>query len=282
MKNPRAFDNFERLSLSNFSCEAHYWHKKGASNEYVILMHGAGCDHEMFEDQAEIFPERYGIIAWDARGHGASKLRNGKRFDFFDMRDDCLKLFEIHKIEKAILVGQSMGGNLAQEIAMRRPDLIRGLALIGCTKNAQKLTAREKALLKMSGLILRCYPWKFLVRQSANACGLTDHAKNYVEKCLRKIGKKRFIEIMMSLPECLSENVGHTFEMPVLLICGDADKTGNIKKALKQWAEEDPSCELCIIENAGHCANQDNPGAVNECILRFIKEINGSKRRILS
>jgi pimeloyl-ACP methyl ester carboxylesterase len=63
----------------------------------------------MFEKQIIIFENIYSIIVWDARGHGFSKLNNGKKFSFQDMYFDCLKLFEIHNIKKSILIGQSMG-----------------------------------------------------------------------------------------------------------------------------------------------------------------------------
>jgi pimeloyl-ACP methyl ester carboxylesterase len=101
------------MNFSNLNCEINYWYKKGIGNDYIILLHGAGCDHLMFEKQIEIFGKEYTVIAWDARGHGLSKLDKGRRFNFEDMYFDLLKLFEIYGIKKAILVGKSMGGNLS-------------------------------------------------------------------------------------------------------------------------------------------------------------------------
>jgi pimeloyl-ACP methyl ester carboxylesterase len=263
------FDNFQQLSFYNLGCEIYYWYKRGESNKYVILLHGAGCDHVMFEKQAGIF-DNYHVIAWDARGHGLSKLDRAKKFGFKDMYDDCLKLLEIHKIERAIFIGQSMGGNLAQEIARRNHKLAEKLVLIDSTRNTQKLNFLEKLSIKISRFVFNWYPWKVLIRQSANACGNTESTKKYVRQCFEKMEKENFIEIMMSLFSCLREDREYKFEQPVLLICGKNDTTGNIRKAMESWPKNDDSCKLCMIENAGHNSNQDNPDKVNKSILAFI------------
>ena len=91
-----AFNDFTHMSFSRASCEIHYWYKKGNSDDYIILLHGAGCDHLMFENQIAIFGNDYTIIAWDARGHGLSKLDETTKFHFNDMYDDCIALLEIH------------------------------------------------------------------------------------------------------------------------------------------------------------------------------------------
>lgn len=264
-----SFNEFQQMTFSNLNCEVHYWYKKGTSNEYIIFLHGAGCDHLMFERQIGIFEKIYNIIVWDARGHGSSKLDNHRKFYFKDMYDDCLKLFEIYNIDKAIIIGQSMGGNLAQEIAYYRPELISKLILIDCTINTQKLTAIEKISLKLSRFIFACYPWKSLILQSANACGNTKYTKEYVKKCFEKMNKECFIEIMMSLFTCLHEDNDYKFKQPVLLVCGNDDKSGNIKKTMIGWSKED-NCKLSIIENAGHNSNQDNHDEVNTNILSFL------------
>nr|AGS53642.1 antibiotic resistance protein [uncultured bacterium contig00086] len=265
-----SFNDFQEMSFGNLDCDIHYWYKKGGDDNYILLFHGAGCDHLMFEKQIAVFENAYNIIAWDARGHGMSKLCNGRPFNFGDMYSDSLELFKIHSIKKAILLGQSMGGNLVQEIAYHSPELVSKCILIDCTKNTQKLTFLEKAGIKMSRAVFDLYPWKTLIRQSANACGKTEYTRNYVQNCFEKIEKENFIEIMMSLFTCLHEDKDFKFRQPVLLICGKDDRSGNIKKAMNIWAKNDRNCNLYMIENAGHNSNQDNPDDVNKHIKMFL------------
>jgi pimeloyl-ACP methyl ester carboxylesterase len=68
----------------------------------------------------------------------------------------------------------------------------------------------------------------------------------------------------------LHEDEDYYIDKPLLLICGEHDNTGNIKKIAKSWASREPKCEFHWIADAGHCANQDNPEAVNKLLLPFL------------
>lgn len=264
-------DDMEHLVFQNQDCDIHYWYRKGTGNKWVLFFHGAGVDHNMFESQFDIFDSTYNIIAWDARGQGLSKLENGKNFLFAEMVSDCKKLYEIYHIERAILIGQSMGGNLAQEIAYYSPELVDKLVLIDCAKNTGKLTGIEKLELKSSRYIFACYPWRTLMRQSANASADTESVRDYIYRCFKNLGKKTFVDVMMELAgSCLHEDTEYRIKQPVLLLCGVDDKLGNIKKSAGPWAKEDPNITLHMLEHAGHNSNQDQPESVNSLIRSFI------------
>jgi len=257
-------------SFHNLDCDVHYWHRLGTGDQHILFFHGAGVDHEMFEPQTGVGGDSSHLVFWDARGHGASQLAAGRAFSFEDMIDDCRKLYETLGIDEAILVGQSMGGNLAQEIACRHPEMVRKLVLIDCTKNTGKLTVLEKLTLKASSLIFACYPWGTLIRQSADACGNKAEVKQYVRRCFQRMDKATFIDIMGAVTGCLHEDVAFRFPQPVLLLCGADDKSGNIRASMTAWAQADENCTLFMIENAGHNANQDQPEAVNRHISDFL------------
>jgi pimeloyl-ACP methyl ester carboxylesterase len=262
----------QQLVFENLNCEIHYWFRKGTENKWVLFFHGAGVDHQMFHCQFEAFDETYNLIAWDARGHGNSKLEKGRKFHFEDMVSDCKKLYQIHHIKKAILIGQSMGGNLAQEIAYYNPELIHKLVLIDCIKNTARLTFWERHLLNCSNFLFKCYPWKLLIQQGANACGKNQNVKKYVKICFEKLDKATYVNIMMELRNCIHEDINFKFKQPVLLLCGSKDKLGNIKKSAHCWGNDDPNCEMHIIENAAHNSNQDNYKVVNELIIDFLNK----------
>lgn len=265
-------ENLEHLTFNNLDCNIHYWYRKGSENKWVLFFHGAGLDHEMFEAQFELFDSTYHIIAWDARGHGLSKLLPGTKFQFGHMVSDCRMLYRIHSIDLAILIGQSMGGNLAQEIAYKSPELVDKMVLIDCTKNTGKLTFSEKISLKSARLIFACYPWKILIRQSAGASSNKDGVRSYILDCFNKLNKQTFVEVMLSMiGSCLHYDAEYRFNQPVLLLCGVDDKLGNIRKVAEPWAMEDKNCTLHMIAHASHNSNQDNPAQVNNYIIEFLK-----------
>jgi pimeloyl-ACP methyl ester carboxylesterase len=262
--------DLQHKTFHNKGCEMHYWHRPGTTSEYIILLHGAGCDHRMFEPQLPIFDERYNLLLWDARGHGLSQLAPNIKFSFEDMIDDFFKLCAMHQISNVILIGQSMGGNLAQEILYHKPELVSKLVLIDCTRNTGRLTVFEKLMLNLAKPVFYLYPWKTLIRQSADACGNTEAVKQYVRECFARMKKSDFVEVMMSLTACLHEDEKYRFPTPVLLLCGADDRSGNIRKIAVSWAESDPNCVLQMINNAGHNSNQDNPDAINQAICKFL------------
>lgn len=276
-------ENMQHLVFQNLSCDIHYWYRKGSDDKWVLFFHGAGVDHVMFESQFSLFDSTYNIIVWDARGHGLSKLEHGKRFQFADMISDCKKLYELYHIGRAILIGQSMGGNLAQEIAYYSPELVEKLVLIDCAKNTGKLTSIEKMTLKSSRFMFACYPWKTLIHQSAKVSANTDSVRDYISSCFNKLDKQTFVDVMMDMVgSCLHEDTGYRFSQPVLLLCGVDDKLGNIKKVAEPWAKEDSNITLYMVEHAGHNSNQDQPGLVNALMYSFLNNNQDCKRNSLN
>lgn len=237
----------KELTFYNLDCGVHYWYIQGQENKWVIFFHGAGLDHNMFKAQLKVVPASYNVILLDVRGHGASKLKNGRKFVMEDVISDVKKLYEVNNIDKAILIGQSMGGNLAQEIVYRYPNMVYGLILIDCSQNTAKLKTIEKLSLKTSGILFKLYPWKLLIKASSLASGNEASTKDYIVECFKNISKGQFIDIMTELIKCLHEDCKFKMSVPVLLICGEDDRLGNIKKIMRKWEREDSNCTLKII-----------------------------------
>ena len=256
-------------ALKRHDCDIKYWFAEGGGRPLVFL-HGAGCDHAMFEPQFPVFTGET-VIAWDARGHGGSKL--GKEFIFADMLDDLSALLDELQICKATLIGQSMGGNLAQAFCKKYPDRVEKMVLIDCTRNTQKLSPVHNFALMFSKPLLALYPFKALVEQSAKQCGLTERTRDYVRGVFKKYDKDKMVEITLAVLKCLEEDREYVTPVPTLLLCGRQDISGNIRKAMPKWAESGRNCRFVWVENAGHCSNLDAPEFVNEEIRRFLKVV---------
>lgn len=245
-----------------------YWTNSNSDRPTMFFMHGAGCDHQMFEAQFKRFSADFNLIAWDARWHGKS---NGA-FTEFNMRvllDDALAVMAAENIRKAVVVGQSLGGNIAQELALRHPDQVAKLVVIDSTRNIQRLTWLEKWGISMAVPIFKLYSWPRLVKDSVRASSLRPEVREYMTRTMNKVGKERFIQIFAALSDILRGDEEAAFQAPVCLICGAKDATGNIRKAMAAWGSE-PGVALHVIPDASHNANQDAPDVVNEVIAAFV------------
>jgi pimeloyl-ACP methyl ester carboxylesterase len=115
----------------------------GPSNKAIILLHGIGADHRMWEPQLEVFA-KYGfyILAPDLFGHGKSS-----KVDALSMNDWEYQINEMLlqlEIEQCIIVGVSMGGAIAQSFVINNPKKVSRLVLADTFGELKGL--KEKAL----------------------------------------------------------------------------------------------------------------------------------------
>ena len=259
--------DLETRTLDRPGCRLAYRHRASAHGAWVVFLHGAGMDGHMFDAQIAAVPAETGVVCWDARAHGVSTLRG--RFRYGDMCRDLEALIGSLHAETLCLVGQSMGGNLAQTYVDRNPGAVDRLVLINCTDNHGPLSLMDRAALRSTPGILRLYPWSLTVRQAARACGATEGTVAYAEQALRRVGKRRFAEIMGFGTEALEPSVSARLPVPTLALLGAEDRTGNIRTAMSRLARIDPQVELVTLPGAAHNSNMDQPAATNAALRAF-------------
>jgi pimeloyl-ACP methyl ester carboxylesterase len=96
----------------------------------VVFVHGFSNDRFVWEDLARALPEAFRPICYDLRGHGDSGWSIDCRYHLFDHARDLAELFDALGLERAALVGHSLGGNVATLFAARHPERVRALALV--------------------------------------------------------------------------------------------------------------------------------------------------------
>jgi 3-oxoadipate enol-lactonase len=216
-----------------------YWLSGPEGAPLVVLTHGATSDHTMFDDQVPAFAERYRVLTWDAPGHGLSQPLPSD-FGMPRLVTDLLALLDHVGVERAILVGQSMGGNLAQEVVFSHPDRVAALVLIDCSDNFQKLTVIEKASLASAGPIFALYPYQTLKRQSADSSAERPESRARIAAMMERVaGKRAFVEILMRITDVLHYEPEFRIPCPLLMLMGEKEKLGNIAKAMPRMAERE-------------------------------------------
>lgn len=94
----------------------------------VLLLHSIGCDHRMWDAQEQAFAGRFRVIRPDIRGHGASDAPDGD-YTLEQLGRDAVSVLDGLGISCAVVCGLSLGGLVAQEVALRAPDRLSGLVL---------------------------------------------------------------------------------------------------------------------------------------------------------
>ena len=263
--------NFEEKTLPRPDGTIHYWigGKRGAP--LVVLTHGATIDHHEWDATFTLLVDRYQVLTWDVRSHGLSRPMP---FKIDKAEGDLLALLDEMKVSQAILVGHSMGGNLHQDFVFHNPERVKAMVLLGCTWNFQRLTGFEKNTLRLVKPIYNIYPLKLLIDQSLPGIATTKTSQDLLRASMLTLSKEEFVNIMVGILDYLHYEPGYMIGKPLLMLMGDKDWTGNIRKAMPAWSKVEPDCRFYIIPNARHGANLDNPDFFHEKLLVFLKEVS--------
>lgn len=115
----------------------------------LLCIHGNSCDHGFFVPLVGHFRSMRRVVAVDLRGHGRSDAPPGE-YAFTTFAEDCAAVLDSLETGPCVVVGHSMGGAVACELAVRRPELVRSLALLDSTLQppGPELAATAAALLR--------------------------------------------------------------------------------------------------------------------------------------
>ncbi len=96
----------------------------------ILFVHGFSHNRHVWDDLAPELPETYRPVALDLRGHGCSGWSKPGDYSVFDYASDLLRVLDGMEIERAILVGHSLGGNAATLFAAEHAERVSGLVLV--------------------------------------------------------------------------------------------------------------------------------------------------------
>jgi pimeloyl-ACP methyl ester carboxylesterase len=237
----------------------------------VVLTHGAGMDHRMFDAQAHALHEAgHRVISWDQRGHGESRLAPGTRFTAATALDDLIALLDHLGLDHPILIGHSLGGNLSQALVRHLPERAYGLIVVDAAWNTGPLTAVERVMLRLAAPSLALIPASRLPGLMARASAVTPEAIAETGATFACMRKRVFLDVWRATVSLVDPDPGYRTPVPLGLIRGDRDRTGNIAAAMPRWARAEGVTEH-VIPGAGHVVTLD---AADET-TRAIRDIIG-------
>jgi 3-oxoadipate enol-lactonase len=242
----------------------------------VLFLHGIGCNALTWEPQLRALETSRRVIAVDARGHGGSAPADGP-MTLRDYANDVLAVMSDLGIERAPVVGLSMGGMVAMTMALAAPERVSALVLAdtGAHANADMATN-----MKMAGAAAVEYGMRANVEQMTPllfaAAALAEnppYIKEFQDQVAATdaysfsvaLGAIAELDLLDDLPR-----VG----VPTLVLVGAEDQSlpPVFSEAI---AAAVPGAELRVIDQAGHMANLDQPEIFTEHLMRFLSP-NGS------
>jgi 2-succinyl-6-hydroxy-2,4-cyclohexadiene-1-carboxylate synthase len=254
-------------------------HQQNEELPHLVLLHGFLGSSESFNKIIPSLLPFCNPITVDLLGHGntdGSEMHY--RFATKEQTADIVKLISEQFRYPLFLHGYSMGGRLALQIALQRPDLIQGLVLESTTfgiENEQERQARQALDGQRADSLLGNFDqfideWKKLPIFETNQ--LSEAQKAQVETIQRAQNPLWMSNSLLgfgtgSMP-CSIEHLG-LLNMPVQLMVGAKDqKFTNIMQAMHNRIN---SSDLKIFENANHRVHLDQPDIFIKTIKKFIQ-----------
>lgn len=253
----------------------HYWVGGLENRPLVVFTHGATMDHRMFDAQVAALLPEYRVLTWDVRGHGKSQPL-GSGFDLRACADDLFALMDAVGVEKAVLVGHSMGGYITQYAYLKHPERVLAVGIIGAINVTLPYSRWEILMLKASMPMIGLWPYGNFTQAVAKSTATKPDVQRYALEAIRQIKRDDFLTIWKAFTLAIDDTgiPGHHIRVPLLITHGEHDKLGGgrIKTQAPQWAAQEPDARYQVIPDAGHNANQDNPAYFNKELLEFLQQ----------
>jgi pimeloyl-ACP methyl ester carboxylesterase len=245
----------------------------------VILIHGHPFNRSMWSGQtAALTCAGYRVITPDLRGYGESPA-SAEKTPLADFADDLAALLAELGIEQAVVGGVSMGGQIAMEVRLRHPGLVRALVLsdtspVPETPEGAKFRREVAERLLEEGMAP--YAEEVIDKMLApyNVTGQPEAAAR-VSAMMRATDPKGaaaalrgraerpdYRPVLTALPE----------DVPCLVLVGADDVYTPVAEAEAMCALV-PHARLVVIEEAGHLPGVEQPEAFNRALLEFLATV---------
>jgi len=264
----------------------------------LVLLHPWPTDHAMWMLQVPVFSENYRVITPDSRGLGKSdKPETG--YSLERMSDDVDELLLRLRIRKAFIVGNSLGGAVAEKFIVDHSDKVQATVWIGAPtfpldelvmnyNGKENVPFVEVYVGELEHGYLNFWEnvWKPLMSYNFHESFVNTHfgshlIKYFFEERYARLnadphGVISILEGVNDEKKSLDEDLAR-LSIPSAIVCGDGDDT---RPSCEKQHASIPKAEFMIIKSSGHFCYMDQTEIFNAFLLEFLKKHGPEKSSI--
>jgi 3-oxoadipate enol-lactonase len=250
--------------------DAELYYENLGQGPSLLFIHGLGSSTRDWEAQLAGFSPQFHVVAFDVRGHGRSDKPPGP-YSIPGFAADTAELIRELELGPTHVVGFSMGGMIAFQLAVSAPELVQSLVIVNSGPEFILRTLRARLQIMQRKLIVRLLgmrqmgkvlskrlfpkPEQAELRQLLIARWAENDPRAYLEALQALIG--------WTVADCLD-----AIHCPTLVIASDQDYTPIAAK--EAYVARLPQAELAVIRDARHMLPLEHPEAFNQALLGFL------------
>ncbi|ACZ62207.1 alpha/beta fold hydrolase [Dehalococcoides mccartyi] len=252
-------------------------YREAGTGKTLVFMHAGITDSRSWHNQLSEFAKDYHVIAPDMRGYGQSVITD----DIFNYYRDVLELLHLLRVDKAVLVGNSVGGTYALDLALFHPDMVSALVLVdpymrGYRNTDEKFLDLDRQLEELISLgqktkAIELYLQIWLVGNGRTNADIDKGVCRLCNKMLEEnyqavIGGKR--EQRLKRPQAEDYL---SLKIPTLVLVGEHD-VPDMHVIGERFSQAIPRASFQEIKQAGHLPALEKPSAFNGLLRGFLQQ----------
>jgi 3-oxoadipate enol-lactonase len=246
-----------------------YYEVHGAGQP-VVLIHGLGSSTRDWEFQVPELAKHYQVITFDLRGHGLSGKPMGP-YTLPLFAADTAGLLKTLGVESAQVVGISLGGGVALQLALDAPALIKTLVIVnsgpsmgGTPEERTKEIDSRVALVKQMGMAAMGKALAPRLFPKAEHAALRE---TFVARWAEN-DPGAYLDALRSMTDWDVTDQLRSIRCPTLVMASDQDYTPIAMK--EAYVKLMPNAELVVIRDAHHAVPLEQPAAFNAALTQFL------------
>ena len=252
-------------------CSLHY--EEYGHGTPLILIHGLGSSSQDWELQVPVLALHYRLIVVDVRGHGRSD-KPSERYSIEGFTYDLIALIEHLDLPPAHVVGLSMGGMIAFQLAVDEPGLVKSLCIVNSAPQVKVRTAQEYGWWAKRWTLARVLSLATIGKALGDRLFPKPAQADLRRKMAERWAKNDKRAYLASFDAIVGWGVQERLSRitcPTLVISADHDYTPVAQK--ENYVKLLPDARLVVIEDSRHATPLDQPEVFNATLLDFLKTV---------
>ena len=273
------YANIQSSFISVKNIDIHYRDEGNQTDSIpIILIHGTGASLHTFDDWTNKLKYSKRVIRLDLPAYGLTGPFVDRDYSILNYTSFLKEFLETLDIKQCIIAGNSLGGEIAWNFALEKPDIVKKLILInsgGFPSFSKSVPiAFRLAQTPVINKVVRFITPFFIVKSSVenvyfDKSKVTDSlVERYFDLCLREGNRQAFIDRLGIGKRNNYINISN-IKQPTLILWGADDLLIPVENAYK-FQNSLPNNKLVILENSGHVPMEENPFESIKHVIEFL------------